>query len=115
MRINTWKNQKLNVVTSYRELKVQDTLLITQAPENTLLGRIEHDVSVWKGALSLNTFYEIGSGLELKREFLYIEVNAGQGIYTWNDYNSDGIKDLNEFEIAPVSYTHLTLPTKRIV
>ncbi len=100
VRINTWKNQKLNVVTSYRELKVQDTLLITQAPENTLLGRIEHDVSVWKGALSLNTFYEIGSGLELKREFLYIEVNAGQGIYTWNDYNSDGIKDLNEFEIA---------------
>ena len=100
VRINTWKNQKLNVIASYRELKIQDTILLPQAPENTLLGRIEHDVSVWKGALSLNTFYEIGSGLELKREFLYIEVNAGQGIYTWNDYNSDGIKDLNEFEIA---------------
>ena len=100
VRINTLKNQKLNIITSYRELKIKDPDLLPQAPENTLLGRIEHELTILKGALSLNTFYEIGSGLELKREFLYIEVNAGQGIYTWNDYNEDGIKDLNEFEIS---------------
>ena len=100
VRFNGWENQKLNIVTSYRELKIKDSLLMPQAPENTLLGRIEHEINLFKGALSLNTFYEIGSGLELKREFLYIEVNAGQGIYTWIDYNNDGIKDLNEFEVA---------------
>ncbi len=100
VRFNGWKNQKLNIVASYRELKIRDSLLMTQAPENTLLGRVEHEINLFKGALSLTTFYEIGSGLELKREFLYIEVNAGQGIYTWIDYNNDGIKDLNEFEVA---------------
>lgn len=100
VRFNSWKDQKLNIITSYRELKIKDSILLPQAPENTLLGRIEHELTVLKGALTLNTFYEIGSGLELKREFLYIEVNAGQGIYTWNDYNNDGIKDLNEFEIS---------------
>jgi hypothetical protein len=95
-----WKNHKLNVITSYRELTVQDPTLILTAPENTLLGRIEYEMKIWKGALTWNTFYEAGSGLELKREFLYIQVNDGQGVYTWIDYNGDGIKDLNEFEIA---------------
>ncbi len=100
IKITQWKNQSLNILGSYRELKILDTILMNIAPENTILGRIDHEVRLFKSALSLNTFYEIGSGLELKKEFLYIEVNSGQGIYTWIDYNGDGIKDLNEFEIA---------------
>jgi len=100
VRIKTWKRHKLNVIGAYRELRIQDSVLSNLVPENTVLGRVEHEMKLWKGALSLNTYYEIGSGLELKREFLYIEVNAGQGIYTWIDYNGDGVKDLNEFEIS---------------
>jgi len=100
VKITQWKNQSLNVLGTYRELRILDTLLLNIAPENSILGRIEHEIRLFKSALSLNTFYEIGSGLELKKEFLYIEVNSGQGIYTWIDYNGDGVKDLNEFEIA---------------
>jgi hypothetical protein len=100
IRITEMKNQTLNVVTSYRELKVLNSTLLNQTPENTLLGRIDYELRLLKGALTWNSFYEIGSGLELKREFLYIQVNDGQGVYTWIDYNADGIKDLNEFEIA---------------
>lgn len=114
-----WKNQELKVVTSYRELKIQDPNLISATPENTLLGRIEYQLSAWKNAISLNTFYESGSGLELKREFLYIQVNDGQGVYTWIDYNGDGVKDLNEFEIAQfvdqASYIRVFTPSNEYV
>jgi hypothetical protein len=94
------QKQRLNVIVNYRELKVNNVNLMNQAPENTLLGRVDYDLKLWKSAFTWNTFYEIGSGLEQRREFLYIKVNDGQGIYTWIDYNNDGIKDLNEFEIA---------------
>ncbi len=114
-----WKNQSLNVVTSYRELVVTNSDLINSTPENTVLGRIDYQLKAFKSAVTLNTFYEVGSGLELKREFLYIKVNDGQGVYTWIDYNGDGIKDLNEFEIAQfadqASYIRVFTPSNEYV
>ena len=100
LHFTSLKNQKLRLIGGYRSLDVLDTVLMNQKPENSLIGRIEYNFKAWKNALQWSTFYEVGSGLEQKREFLYIQVNSGQGIYTWIDYNEDGIKDLNEFEIA---------------
>ena len=100
VQVTHWKDQKLTLMGSYRELRITDTTLLDQAPENTILGRIEYEFRALKGMITSSTFYEIGSGLELKREFIYIQVNAGQGVYAWIDYNADGVKDLNEFEIA---------------
>ena len=117
IKIMKLKNQSLNIVTSYRELKVLNSNLLNQTPENTLLGRIDYELKAWKGAVTWNNFYEIGSGLELKREIVYIKVNDGQGIYTWIDYNSDGVKDLNEFEIAQyidqASYIRIFSPSNQ--
>lgn len=113
------KNQSLNIVTSYRELKVLNSNLLNQTPENTLLGRIDYELKAWKGAVTWNNFYEIGSGLELKREIVYIKVNDGQGVYTWIDYNGDGVKDLNEFEIAQyidqASYIRIFSPSNQYI
>ena len=119
VRFTEWENQELTVITSYRELEVEQPELINAIPENTLLGRIEYRLSAWKNAVTLNTFYESGSGLELKREFLYIQVNDGQGVYTWIDYNGDGVKDLNEFEVAQfvdqASYIRVFTPSNEYV
>ncbi len=113
------KNQRLNVLASYRSLKIADNNLINQKPENTLLSRIDYEFKLFKSAIQWNTFYEIGSGLEQRKEFLYVQVNTGQGIYTWIDYNGDGIKDLNEFEVAQyadqAAYIRVFTPSNQYV
>lgn len=115
----TWQNQNLTLLGNYRQLEILDSILTKQTPENTLLGRIDYGLRAWRGAFTFNNFYEVGSGLELKREFLYIQVNDGQGIYTWIDYNQDGVKDLNEFEVAQfvdqASYIRVFTPSNQYV
>jgi hypothetical protein len=108
---------KLNV--NYRILDVLDSTLLNIKPENTILGRIENNLRTPKGLITSNTFYELGSGLELKKEFIFIQVNQGQGTHAWIDYNNDGVKDLGEFEISQFSdqaeYIRVFIPTNEYV
>ena len=46
-----------------------------------------------KNAFGTDMFYQVGSGLEQRREYIYLEVPVGQGVYIWNDYNEDGIRE----------------------
>lgn len=95
--LNKFTKIKGNV--AYRKLVPVDTNT-GLTPENTFLNQTNFTTSFLKQLVKLNTFYSIGSGLEQKREFLYVEVNPGQGVFTWIDYNENGVKELNEFEIA---------------
>ena len=89
----------LSINATYRTLNYlnNDTL---KKNEETLLGRIDYNFNTLRGFINFQSFYELGTGQEPKREFIYLEVAAGQGIYSWKDYNKNGIKELNEFEIA---------------
>lgn len=100
-------NSQFKFTLNYRTLKIIDStiLLIQQRPENTLISRVEYNFTLWRGLLNSNSFYEVGSGLEVKKEFSFIEVQPGQGVYTWNDYNDNDVKELNEFEVAVLSGT----------
>ncbi|MBP8822039.1 MAG: hypothetical protein KBH07_00175 [Flavobacteriales bacterium] len=96
--------RKLATAFTYRRLRILDSTLTAQRAEDTYLARVDHGHTAWKGVLSWDLFYEFGSGLEQRQEYLYVQVPAGQGAYVWLDYNGDGVKDLNEFEAAPFSY-----------
>jgi hypothetical protein len=113
--LKTIKNNTIKFISGIRSLQVLDSSIISQKPENTLVGRIEYDAKYWKNALTINSFYEIGSGLEQKRDFIYLKVNDGQGVYAWIDYDGDGIEDLNEFEVAQfvdqASYIRIFIPS----
>ena len=95
---------RLNTTLTYRRLSIEDSTLSSQKPEDTYLARVDYDLSLWKGVAVLDLFNELGSGLEQRREYIYLQVPAGQGLYIWNDYNGNGIKELNEFELANFSY-----------
>jgi hypothetical protein len=96
--------RRTQVLLTYRNLAIPDTSLTVQRPEDTYLGRLDQSLSILKGAALFDLFYELGSGLEQQREFIYAQVAPGQGVYIWNDYNGDGIQQLNEFETANFGY-----------
>ncbi len=111
------KNPKnsLNTSLTYRMLDITDSTLTKAIREDNITGRIEHSIKIYKSLFSINTIYETGSGLEVKKEFSYLEVPAGQGVYTWTDYNGNDIKELDEFEVAmfqdQATYIRVFTPT----
>ncbi|MEX1187902.1 MAG: hypothetical protein WED33_01505 [Bacteroidia bacterium] len=98
--LSTSENVQFRSITTFRRLEIRDSSLSNLQPERTLVNRIELSLRLLQGSITTNTFYESGSGLETRKEFSYLEVQPGLGVYSWTDYNGNGIKELNEFEIA---------------
>ncbi|MDT8393759.1 MAG: hypothetical protein RQ761_07930 [Bacteroidales bacterium] len=92
---------RLSVTLTYRHLDIKDSALSESEPEQVIVGRMEYFLKLFKGAISFNTYYEVGAGLEQKQSFSYLKVPDGEGVYAWIDYNGDGIEQLDEFEVAP--------------
>ncbi len=97
------RRSQLSGKATYRRFLIENDELSDRQRENTLLGRLQYDLKILKGLINSNTFYQLGSGLEFKREFSFLQVNDGQGTHLWNDYNDNGVKEFNEFEVAGVN------------
>lgn len=107
------KKTDLAVYASYRNLDFTDA---TRENEPSLNSRILYNDRFFNQFMQIGSTYETSSGTIAQQEFTYVEVPTGQGVYTWNDYNGNGIKELEEFEIAAFAdqarYIRIFLPNQ---
>ncbi len=104
--------RNLGVFINYRTLKFANH----RATEPSINSRLNYSDSFFNQLIQTTTFYENNSGSIAQQEFTYLEVNSGQGIYMWNDYNHNNVQELQEFEIATFSdlakYVKVFLPNQ---
>lgn len=111
--------RQMRLTTTYRNLNAHPKFPTANEINESLLGRVEYQFNEIKGLLNGNILYEVGAGQEQKRDFAFMEVPAGQGEYTWIDYNEDGVQQLNEFELAlfqdQAKYIRIFTPTNEYI
>lgn len=92
------QNQKtdLSLFVNYRNLKFEDK----RGNEPSLNSRIIYNDRFFSDLVQINTVYETTSGTIPQQEFNFVEVEPGKGIFAWNDYNHNGIQEIQEFEVA---------------
>ena len=110
------KATNLQVFVNYRDLKAN---VNDSQNEQSLNSRLNFNQKLFDNILIWNTNFETNSGSLPQQDFTYVEVEAGQGTYTWIDYNENGIQELNEFEIAQFAdqgnYIRVLLPNQVFV
>ncbi len=118
--INTNSKSTWRVVANYRQVRIlNDSLIQNDLPEQHVSARLENRSTLFEGIVRSNTFYEVSTGLESKKEYAYLEVEKGQGNYVWIDRNENGSKELNEFEIAQIAaegdHIRMYIPTDEYI
>ncbi|MDD2196767.1 MAG: hypothetical protein PHW91_06215 [Bacteroidales bacterium] len=103
----------------FRRANVNSSIVEPSGNERSTLARIEYANQIIKGFWNIGAGYELSSGLEPNMEYYYIEVPAGQGVYTWVDYNGNGIMELDEFEIAnypdEAKFIRINIPGSKMI
>ena len=90
----------LNALIHYRKFYYQNQFREANQNSDFVVGNILYNQQLFKNGMRLQAFYELGNGQEAQREFQYLKVTDGQGVYKWTDYNGDAVQQLDEFEMA---------------
>lgn len=127
--INT-ENTQLSAYANYRTLKYEpeksepglfpnETFPIlrkNRGTERSLNSRIIYNQTLFDGGIRWNTALESNNGVIPQQEFTYVKTEPGQGVYTWIDYNDNGVQELEEFEVAQfqdqAEYIRVLLPNQ---
>ncbi len=106
----------LSLFVNYRTLQFVNPLLKN---ENSLNSRLLYTTRFFDQFVQTTTAFETTSGTIAQQQFTYVEVAAGQGVYMWNDYNNNGIQELQEFEVAPfpdqAKFIRVFLPNQNFI
>jgi len=92
--------QTLSVDAHYRTIDYSQIAESGLGNEAFLIGNLKWSKGFWQNGLALNLQYMLESGREAEREFQYVKVTEGLGIYKWTDYNNNGVQELDEFEVS---------------
>ena len=110
------KNQtNLMLFVNYRQLQ----FTTDNSKINSLNSRILYQDAYFNQMFRQSLTIENSAGTIAQQEFTYVEVEPGLGVYTWIDYNGNGIQDLQEFEIAPfpdqANFVKIFLPNQLFI
>lgn len=109
------KNERANL-SLYVNYRTLDNVANDMDDEQSLNSRLQYNQQLFKNFIQWNTVFETNSGTLPQQDFTYVEVEPGQGAYTWFDYNENGIQEIEEFEIAQFqdqgSYIRVLLPNQ---
>ncbi|WP_046245183.1 hypothetical protein [Hymenobacter terrenus] len=86
------KNQDIRVLATYRDL---DSLGL--ARDRTVLGQVFYNASLLQNQIRSEFNYSVATGRELKRDYSFLAVPAGQGTHYYVDTNGDGQQQKEEF------------------
>jgi len=110
------ESTQLRFFGNYREIKFNQPN--RQDRENVNV-RLQYNQFLFDKKLNLRTTYETNSGSIARQDFTFVQVEPGQGQYTWIDFNENGIQELNEFELAQFQdqgeYVRILLPNQTFI
>lgn len=113
------ENQNLDVTFTYRNLENTRATSSQNKHEETIMGRIDWTGRFLDDHIRSELTYATNNGRELKREFIFLQVNTGEGTHTWRDLNGDGSQDLGEFFQAvnfdERNYVKIFVPTDEFI
>jgi len=109
------ENTRIELFTGYRHTR----LLNLNSQKDFLNIKLNWQQQYWQKFITTAVGIESFNGNTLRDEIVFVETPPGQGTHQWVDYNNNGIKEIDEFEVAVYSdqanYIRVILPSKNYI